>query len=1023
MAGPHAPFVPTPLPRRCFSKFAVLTGAAAALLACQAHADVATDASAWSVRAWQSDDGLPNNHVTGLAQTPDGYLWVATYSAPARFDGVKFEEFLPKDLGVGSNQKISALALARSGGLWLGTLHGGVIQLDAKGAQLFGDGLPYKPVQEIVETDDGALWITHQGGSVARLQNGKLTTFGPAQGLPAPDTPNRYVVSFATDTRGRLWFAKDGQVGVFRAEHFVTLARLSPVNARIARARDGGVWIASEGKLFRFEEGQALQSRGEFQKLGTETTALCEDSHGNVWIGTADAGLFNYDGARFQNVPTSDARIATIGEDRKGNLWVGTVGGGLDQVRPRLVTLEADAAGIPGGVVQSLVQDATGALWATTQSGLLLHRSGGAWQTISAGPKWPGGRASAVAVDRDGAVWIGTRDRALHRWKDGAFMSWRRTEGLAGREVHAIVAARNGDLWLGLSSPDVVQRLRDGRFETFPMPDGIRVIRAMAEDNAGNLWVGSSRGLLVRIRDGVVTNETRPTVGEPRSIRCLRATRDGALWIGYADESVGWLKDGRFAHVTNAQGFPEPNVSQILADGAGWLWFAGDHGIFKVRQSALEDLALGRTNRAHFIRFGRSEGLFSLEANFGDTPGAMLTADGRLWFPLRTALAVIDPRQAREDPEPPPLLLRRVLVDDRVVASYGGTVPVRDALDLGDPDATLTLPPDHFRLGFEFTTLSYRAPENARFRYRLDGFDHDWVDAGAARSVTYSRLPAGRYRFQVQACNSDGVWTEQGAALAFAVTPFAWQTWWFRLGALLAFTTATGVAVRRISLRRVRERLRQLEQQAAVQKERTRIARDLHDEFGTRLTELGLIAELERTAERGPSDLIGNIRALERDLDTIVWAVNPKNDTLDHLAGFVARVTGEFLARSGIRCRFDLPDELPARPVTPELRHNVFLVVREAVTNVVKHAAATRVKLSLTLAGDTLRLRVEDDGRGFAVATAEGGERNGLKNMRGRIEELGGELRIASDFARGTIVELEVPLGPVVLELPRPARA
>lgn len=979
----------------------------------------ASPSSPWSLRAWRSDDGLPNNHVTGLAQTPDGYLWVATYSAPARFDGVSFEEFLPKNLGVGSNQKISTLALSRSGALWLGTLHGGVIRLDQSGVQLFDDGLPYKPVAGLIEAGDGALWITHQGGTVARLAGGRLTNFGPESGLPAPETPNRYVCAFATDIAGRLWFTKDGQVGVFRDEHFVTLTRLPPLNARIGRARAGGVWICSDGRLFRFAEGGALEPCGRFAPPSTETATLMEDSRGGLWIGTAEAGLFHYASGTFQLVPTSDPRIDSLLEDRKGNVWVGTVGGGLNQLRPRLVTLEADEVGLPTGVVQSLTADTTGALWATTQAGLLLHRTDSGWQTISAGPKWPGGRASAVTASPDGAVWIGTRDRALHRWQDGAFSSWRRADGLASREIHALVLARNGDLWLGLSSPDLVQRWRDGRFETFAMPEGIRVIRAMAEDTVGNLWVGSSKGLLVRIRDGVVTDETARTTGKPSSIRCLRASPDGALWIGYADDGVGWLKNGHFSRVTTDDGLPDNNISQILTDDAGWLWFAGDHGIFKVRQTALEELALEHTGRAHFIRYGRSEGLSSAEANFGDTPGGQRTTDGRLWLPLRTALAVVDPRQSREDTQPPPVLLKRVLVDDRVVATYGGTVPVAGAADLGSPGATLQLQPGHFRLTFEFAALIFRAPENAQFRYRIENFDHDWIEAGAQRSATYSRLPAGSYRFHVQACNSDGVWNEAGAALAFTVAPFAWQTWWFRLGVLGLFTTTTVMVVRRVSLRRVQEKLRRLEQQAAVQKERTRIARDLHDEFGTRLTELGLIAELERRgAAESDSDFIGHIRTLERDLDTIVWAVNPKNDTLDHLVGFVCRVSSEFLARSGVSCRLDLPDDLPTRPVSPELRHNVFLVVREAVTNVVKHASATCVTLAVSLDGDRLHFRIGNDGRGFVVPEAEAGERNGLKNMRSRIEELGGTFRVKSHPTTGTSIEVCVPLDPDRADLP-----
>ena len=276
----------------------------------------------------------------------------------------------------------------------------------------------------------------------------------------------------------------------------------------------------------------------------------------------------------------------------------------------------------------------------------------------------------------------------------------------------------------------------------------------------------------------------------------------------------------------------------------------------------------------------------------------------------------------------------------------------------------------------------------------------------------------------MQASNSDGVWNEQGAALAFSVRPFLWQTWWFQLGAVGAFTGATALVVRRVSHRRVREKLRQLEQQAAVQKERTRIARDLHDDFGTRLTELGLIVSLENQSAPPPrtesTELLEHIRALERDLDTIVWTVNPRNDTLDQLVGFICRVGSELLGRSGLRCRFDLPEEVPPVPVSPELRHGVFLVVREALTNIVKHAHAACVRLRLRVEDETLHCRIEDDGHGFAPEAPAHGERNGLRNMRARIEELGGEIQIFSALsgsagaspATGARVVFSVPLRP-----------
>jgi signal transduction histidine kinase/ligand-binding sensor domain-containing protein len=967
--------------------------------------------SGWALRAWQSDDGLPNNQVTGIAQTPDGYLWVATYAAPARFDGVHFEEYLPADLGLGTDQKITTVAVGRKGEVYLGTMRGAVVRLDGHGIRRFDTGMPYKPVQTIVEDGDGTVWLSHQGGSITRLTGDRATVLTQSAGVPPPDTPTRYGCALTTDAQGRLWFAKNGRIGVFQAGHLETLLRMAPTSTALAPAANGGIWICAGSQLYRVAaEGPAKNRASLPLPDGTEVTAALEDHLGGVWIGTADAGLYRFDGHQVERVGTSDARITCLYEDRKSNLWVGTAGGGLNRIRSRIVTLENSATGLPSGIIQSITQDAAGTMWATTPNGLLLRRDGERWTTVSDQPDWPGGRAAAVAAGPDHAVWIGTRERMLHRWQDGAFTSWGRTDGLAGREVRALHVGRNGDVWLALSTPDIVQRLRQGVWKSFAMPEGVRVLRAIAEDTAGDIWIGTSRGMLLRIHGEQVEDLTPATTGEPLSIRCVTATPEGGIWIGYADESVGWWKGGQYRHVTTREGFPERNVSQILRDDAGWLWFAGDHGLFKVRQNALEALALGQASAAHFVRYGESEGLFSIEANFGEAPGATRSRDGRLWIPLRTALAIVDPSRTREDPIPPRVVLKRIVVDDKVVAAYGGTVPVRDAIDLHDPASALRLAPGHRRLQFEYAALSFGAPENVRFRYRLDGSDSDWVDAGAQRLATYSRLPAGTYRFDVLACNGDGVWSTVPTSIGVTVAPFAWQTWWFRIGALLAFTSATAVIARQVSLRRLRTRLRQLEQQAAVDRERARIARDLHDDFGTRLTELGLLVELRRQAlPDDATEMIRSLRSLERDLDTIVWTVNPKNDSLGHLIDFISRVSAEFLDRAGIRCRLDIPDELPMRMLSPELRHNVFFVVREALNNIAKHAHATCVRIAVKVDADRLEIRVENDGHGFNVEQAEAGERNGLKNMRARIDELGGEFDLQSS-ATGTTVKLRVPL-------------
>jgi signal transduction histidine kinase/ligand-binding sensor domain-containing protein len=977
----------------------------------------------WVTRAWKSDDGLPNNQVTGLAQTPDGYLWVSTFSRPARFDGLQFEDYFLRDFGVGANQKITALELRSGGGVWLGTSHGQVISVASNGVRVFTNGLPDLVTQSLLEDASGAIWATYLGGGVYRIKEGQVTSFGATEGMPAAGGRETQVCALARDRDGRIWFAKNGRLGRFRDGHFETLLELPSATARVAPASRGGIWIFCAGKLMRFSEGIPAQTFSAIHAppAHAEPTALLEDRSGGVWVGTAQHGLYHFTGSDFEIVPVSDINITSLREDREGNLWVGTGSSGLNRVRPRVVELETTENGMEEGTLVSLCEDRRGTLWATTQNGLLLQRTNGHWQTMSTNAGWPAVRATCVTMDATGAVWIGTKDRALYRWEKGRFERLSRGEGLAGREIHSLLARANGELWIGEGTPDIVQRYKDGQFDNYALPPNVRVIRAMTEDASGNLWLGTSKGVLLRISQGVVTDETARTTGEPLSIRYLYATPDGGVWIGYADDGAGWIRNGSFFHFTPDGGFPEENVSQIIADGHGWIWFGGDHGIFKAQQRDLEAFAAGKATRVNEIRFGQSEGLSGLEANCGASPGSLRGSDGRLWVPMRNALAVIDPGRFRDDPNPPPVVLKRVSVDDRAIAAFGGSAPVGDLIDLQNAAAALRLPPGHHHLEFQFAALSLSAPENVRFRYRLEGFDERWAESGE-RSASYSRLAAGHYRFSVIACNSDGVWNETGAALAFTVAPFVWQTWWFRLAAFVLFSSAIAAAVRYISFRRLRLRLEGLERQAALDKERARIARDIHDDLGSRLTEVELMIEL---THRAPPDKVADnidqisttVRKVGESLDEIVWAINPRHDTLSHLVDYIGQYAIQFLQTANIRCRVDIPDEIPAQAVPPEVRHNLFLAIKEALNNVARHSHATEIWLRVSLSRNALVIIIEDDGRGFQGSPADPGA-DGLRNMHQRMNEIGGRFEIETRPNAGTRISLALPWPPAASGFP-----
>jgi signal transduction histidine kinase len=552
--------------------------------------------------------------------------------------------------------------------------------------------------------------------------------------------------------------------------------------------------------------------------------------------------------------------------------------------------------------------------------------------------------------------------------------------------------------------------------DTVELPSGTEGIRAMAEDATGDIWLGTSRGHLLRVHNNALTDETPAGTNPPPSIRALCATSDGSLWLGYASGGLGRLREGRFSRITSNQGLYDGHISQIIEDGLGWLWLGSAHGIFKVRLQELAAVAEGRTTRVLPVLCGQGEGLHRLEANFGYVPGVLRGRDGRLWMPTLTGLVLLDPARLGDKLERPAVLLKRVTADGRTLARYGGVLPVRSIPDLAGPSMALRLPPQHRRLEFEFTALSFAAPENVRFQYQIEGLDDGWVDAGSQRSATYSRLAPGQYRFRLRACNSQGVWNESGPGLVFAVEPFFWQTWWFGTSAAAGLTCLVFATVRYVLLRNLRLRLRAAEQQAALEKERTRIARDIHDDIGNLLTKTMLLSRLVQRDCSEPAktgeharQIASTVEQVTNSLDEIVWAVNPRNDTLPQLVDYIGQFAVDFVHTAGIRCRVDLPDHPPHRPVSAEVRHGLFLVVKEALNNAVRHAGASEIVLHIAVTGEVLTITVQDAGRGFSPE-AESGGGNGLRNMRQRVEEIGGIFQLESRSGEGTRVELGISL-------------
>jgi signal transduction histidine kinase/ligand-binding sensor domain-containing protein len=977
----------------------------------------------WLMRPWQTEEGLPDNSVSGLAQTEDGYLWIGTPTGLARFDGIRFENISLTNVITLPNHGIITMLPGRHGALWLAMDRGALVRLSGKTSRAFVSEVTNSIPNALAEDEDGSLFLTYRGRPVFHVQGDHVSQITTNDGLPA----GLDLCALTTDNHGQVWWAKEGEVGVVTNGYFRTVKKLNFLPMRLAAASDGGVWVCCGYQLFKCDENGNCTDYGQFHpdNSGTEATVMLEDRDGHVWIGTSYSGLYRHDGREFQQVATSHAGILSLIQDRQGSIWAGTFGGGLNRIRPRAITLNNTQSGLPYSSVESVCEDTNGTIWAVTQNGVLVRNAGKNWESIEKNSDWPGD-ATCVTADEQNRIWVGTRQHGLYCWFDGKFINWGETNALRGQSLHTLVASKSGDLWVGQEAPNRLWRIRDGHATRFNFDPGIRVFRAMCEDAKGNIWAATSRGILFRITGSKITEATQRTPENLGSIRCLYGTPDGSVWIGYAGAGVGRIKDGHYMEISTAQGLFDDYISHIVADGKGWLWFGANRGLFKVREEDFDNYAAGKMLRVRSIHYGRGEGLPSLQATFGDSPDVLRSRDGRLWIPMQTALVVADPEKIRENSGPPPTLLTRVLQDDQVVAQYTGVLPPPGKGVEEIPTITsqttnsplqLRLPPGHRNVKFEFTAFAFGAPENVRFRHRLRGVDDNWVETEAndSRSVTHQTLASGDYKFEVTACNGDGDWSKNFASARLAIAPFFWQTWWFRTLVLLTFTASLIAVVRYISFRRLRAQLRTLEQQAALQRERARIAKDIHDDLGANLTQIAYLGELanqDRDEPKLVGERIGKIshtaRQAVKALDEIVWAVNPRNDTLAHLLDYAGQFAVDYLRTMCIRCRLDFPDNIPARDLSTDLRHNLFLVVKEAMHNIFKHANATEVRLRATVDENALQIFIEDNGRGFATAS-DNALADGLRNMQQRMADVGGDCRVESQPGTGTTVCVRLP--------------
>jgi ligand-binding sensor domain-containing protein/signal transduction histidine kinase len=963
-----------------------------------------TEPPQFNTRTWQTDDGLPQNTVQAVAQGLEGYIWVGTLRGLARFDGVRFKVLDSDNTPALKIPSITALCQGRDGSLWIGTGGGGL--LEKRGDQFvshpLGETIRANTVKCITESRDGSLWVGTVEG-LFHYQSGKLTRFTTKDGLVDD------VVRSVYEDGNQLWIGAGFGVHIYK-DGAITRPAMpaefpSTTVHAILRDRKGVIWVAVSGGLASIENGKISIFSKKDGLPDDNVTTIFEDRRGNLWIGTS-GGLCRMTRGKFviekERAGGFYDQVNALFEDQEGDIWV-SARDGLHQLRARRFLAYARPQGLPHNNIMSILEDRAGSLWMGTWGGGLVQMKNGEITNYTRENNLGNGLSTDLILslfgDQDGSILIGTDyEGGTFRYNKGRFDPvWGRKDPLTNRVVRVIYRDHAGNLWFG-ASPGLVLDASHAKYLEHA------TIRCITDDGDGTLWVGSNDGLFRR-RNGKFERLSLPGNLEHATIIALYADKDNTLWVGTEKGGLGRWKDGHYTAYTSRSGLWSDEIFEILEDDQGWLWMSCTHGVFRVSKANLAEFDRKEKPAITCIAYGKADGMESIQCNGVSKPAAWKTRDGRLWFATTKGVVVTDPGVGKGFNEIAPAVRIEEVLADRKAASAGGEAPGK-----------VRVAPGRGELEFHYTALSFVVPEKNRFRYKLAGVDQSWVDAGNRRVAYYNNLRPGEYEFQVVAANNDGIWNLKGATVTVKLLPHFWQSWWFTACAVAAMAGIVGGVVRKSTRGKLQRKVQLLEQQHAIESERTRIARDMHDDLGARLTEILLLNELAQKSNANPENFLTHldkqsqvIQDVAGSLDAIVWAVNPVNDSLDRLANYLYAQSERLLGMRFIHCRFDVPDELPVCSLSSDVRHNVYLAVRETLNNIVKHSGASEVWFRLRTTPTTLSIVIEDNGGGFSPEDrASAG--NGLHNIEKRMKNLGGSFQLTTRPGDGTRIRLEVPI-------------
>ncbi|HEY0795926.1 MAG TPA: two-component regulator propeller domain-containing protein [Acidisarcina sp.] len=972
-------------------------------------------------RVWQVQDGLAEDVVQAFAQTADRYFWIGTTAGLVRFDGAEFVTYNSRNVPALTEKSIFCLLADRDGGLWIGTEGGGLVLYRDGVFRAFslGDGLTNAFVRRVYQDSRGTIWIGTDGG-LFQVSGKRIVRVDNNANIPM-----LAVHAIREDAQGGIWAGGSRLVRIEngKAREYHLRGELSEYRVKsILAEKNGTVWVGTVSGLYRMPGGGGTPGRGlrygdpgagtlrgrkshradfdagpEFDAVsGIHGTvrALWQGLDGALWIGMIGQGAIVLGEGRMTPLRSpgwlpSNTVLNFFG-DFEGNIWIGTQHGML-----RLSKTVVSTIPLPGAADSdfgTVYGDGDHDLWMASSRLFLVHNGTARPYTFAGAP---GIRVRNVFRDRDGTLWLGTDGAGVFKNGPGKVRHFTTREGLVNNYIRAFLQSRDASIWI--ATDEGISHWQNGKITSYQPKDGLCYgnERAMLEDAAGDLWIGTERGIS-HMRGNVFLHDVATDKLQNEKVWSIHQDETGGLWFGTRTNGLYRWKSGRLAHFTTADGLVSDSIYQILEDGRHYFWMSGPDGVSRVRREDLDGAAEHGGKRLAVTLFGISQGIEMTEIYGGTQPSGFLASDG-VWFPSSQGPIHIS-SDAGAGTEPPPVALDKVLVDGQE-RSF---------------NSDLILKPNNRKIQFNYTAVSLRSPEGIRYRYKLEGFDREWTEAGAQRQVSYTNLSPGAYRFRVVAFNIADPASTTSTAIGMRQEPYFYRTPWFVICAVLISIALIWIS----HLRRLRElRLRF----NAVLEERSRVAREMHDTLIQGCVSVSTL--LEGVSSQGDaegeerSNLLNVARAqLHLTLDDArraLWNLRRDATLSSEVGPLLFSMANEISKESHTRISCQTSGKPYSIP-TAQARE-LLMVTREALYNSVHHSSPSVVNLRISFGKTRLGVEVADDGKGFdteAIRDSSNGH-YGLIGMRERIEKMKGEFAIESRRGSGTRLEFTVPCNPV----------